>query len=150
MAPDGTLFMNEHGPQGGDELNMIKAGVNYGWPVITYGVNYGGSQIGAGITAQEGMAQPLKYWVPSIAPSGMAFLDNDRYGQAWQNSLIIGSLKFRYLVRVPFKNNQAGEPEVILSKLGQRVRDVRIGPDGLIYLLTDQSNGELLRVDTVN
>lgn len=147
MAPDGTLFMHEHGAQGGDELNMIKPGVNYGWPVISHGVNYGGSQIGAGITAQEGMAQPIKFWVPSIAPSGMAFLDNDRYGQAWQNSLIIGSLKFRYLVRVSMQNDQAGEPEIIQPEIGQRVRDVRIGPDGLIYLLTDQSNGELIRLN---
>lgn len=147
LAPDGTLWMHEHGPQGGDELNIIKPGTNYGWPVITYGENYGGGKIGAGITEQAGMAQPIKYWTPSIAPSGLALLTNNLYGQTWQDSLIMGSLKFRYLVRVPLKNGQAGDPEIILPELGQRVRDVRIGPDGLIYLLTDQADGELIRVD---
>jgi glucose/arabinose dehydrogenase len=147
LASDGTLWMHEHGPQGGDELNIIKPGANYGWPVITYGENYGGGKIGAGITEQAGMAQPIKYWTPSIAPSGLALLTNNLYGHAWQDSLIIGSLKFRYLVRVPLKNGQAGDPEIILPELGQRVRDVRIGPDGLIYLLTDQSDGELIRLD---
>ena len=147
LASDGTLWMHEHGPQGGDELNIIKPGTNYGWPVITYGENYGGGKIGAGITEQAGMAQPIKYWTPSIAPSGLALLTNNLYGQTWQDSLIIGSLKFRYLVRVPLKNGQAGDPEIILPELGQRVRDVRIGPDGLIYLLTDQSDGELIRLD---
>lgn len=147
MAPDGTVWMHEHGPQGGDELNIIKPGVNYGWPVITYGENYGGGKIGEGITAKAGMAQPERYWTPSIAPSGMAFITSDRYGPAWQNSLLMGSLKFRYLVRVPLSGTQAGEPEIVLSDLGQRVRDVRQGPDGLLYLLTDQSNGELIRLD---
>jgi glucose/arabinose dehydrogenase len=147
LAPDGTLWMHEHGPQGGDELNIIKPGTNYGWPVITYGENYGGGKIGAGITEQAGMAQPIKYWTPSIAPSGLALLTNNLYGQTWQDSLIMGSLKFRYLVRVPLKNGQAGDPEIILPELGQRVRDVRIGPDGLIYLLTDQADGELIRLD---
>jgi glucose/arabinose dehydrogenase len=147
LASDGTLWMHEHGPQGGDELNIIKPGTNYGWPVITYGENYGGGKIGAGITEQAGMAQPIKYWTPSIAPSGLALLTNNLYGQVWQDSLIMGSLKFRYLVRVPLKNGQAGDPEIILPELGQRVRDVRIGPDGLIYLLTDQSDGELIRLD---
>jgi glucose/arabinose dehydrogenase len=93
------------------------------------------------------MAQPIKYWVPSIAPSGLALLTNNLNGQAWQDSLIIGSLKFQYLVRFALQNGQAGDPEIIFPELTQRVRDVRISPDGLIYLLTDQANGEFIRLD---
>jgi glucose/arabinose dehydrogenase len=100
LAPDGSYWMHEHGPQGGDEINLPQAGRNYGWPVITYGENYGGGPIGEGITARAGMEQPLHYWVPSIAPSGMAFLTSDRYGEAWKGNLFVGSMKFGYLDRI--------------------------------------------------
>ncbi len=145
-GPDGRLWVIEHGPQGGDEINRPEAGKNYGWPVITFGENYGGGAIGEGLTARPGMEQPLHYWTPSIAPSGMAFLRSDRYGAAWQGNLFVGSLKFRYLARLELQNGRVVREERLLPQLGQRVRDVRQGPDGLLYLLTDENDGQLLRV----
>lgn len=145
-GPDGRLWVIEHGPQGGDEINRPEAGKNYGWPVITFGENYGGGAIGEGLTARPGMEQPLHHWTPSIAPSGMAFLRSDRYGPAWQGNLFVGSLKFRYLARLELQNGRVVREERLLPQLGQRVRDVRQGPDGLLYLLTDENDGQLLRV----
>ncbi|WP_460563247.1 PQQ-dependent sugar dehydrogenase [Hydrogenophaga aquatica] len=145
-GPDGRLWVIEHGPQGGDEINRPEAGKNYGWPVITYGENYGGGAIGDGLTAKPGMEQPLHHWTPSIAPSGMAFLGSDRYGSAWQGNLFVGSLKFRYLARLELQGGRVVREERLLPQLGQRVRDVRQGPDGLLYLLTDENDGQLLRV----
>ena len=149
LAPDGTLWMHEHGPQGGDEINLPRAGANYGWPVITYGENYGGGKIGDGLTAQTGMDQPLHHWTPSIAPSGMAFLTSERYGKAWQGNLFVGSLKFAYLNRIELSAPYAGtvlRETKLLSEVGERIRDVRQGPDGLLYVLTDSSNGKLIRL----
>jgi glucose/arabinose dehydrogenase len=146
LAADGTLWTIEHGPQGGDELNRPEAGKNYGWPVITYGENYGGGRIGAGITRRDGMEQPVQYWVPSIAPSGLVFLGSDRYGAAWKGSLFTGSLKFRQLVRLQLEGGRVVKEERLLGDLNQRIRDVREGPDGLLYLLTDDSNGQLIRL----
>ena len=146
LGPDGRFWMHEHGPQGGDEINRPEAGKNYGWPVITHGENYGGGPIGAGITAKDGMEQPLHHWTPSIAPSGMAFLRSERYGKAWQGNLFVGSLKFGYLARLEVSGTRVLREEKLLADLGQRVRDVREGPDGLLYLLTDERNGQLLRI----
>jgi aldose sugar dehydrogenase len=146
LGPDGRLWMTEHGPQGGDEINVVQAGRNYGWPVITYGENYGGGKIGDGITAKEGMEQPLHYWVPSIATSGMAFLTSDRYGAAWKGNLFVGSLKFGYLDRIELKNGKVVAEHKLLEDLRARIRDVKQGPDGLLYVLTDESNGKLLRL----
>lgn len=149
QAPDGRLWEMEHGPQGGDEINLIAPGRNYGWPVITYGENYGGGKIGAGITTQAGMEQPLYFWTPSIAPSGMAFVSSQRYGKDWVGNLVVGSLKFGYLARLelsaPFAGTVVRETQHLQS-LGERVRDVRQGPDGWLYLLTDHPQGRLLRV----
>jgi glucose/arabinose dehydrogenase len=149
LSPNGTLWMHEHGPQGGDEINLPRAGANYGWPVITYGENYGGGKIGAGLTHHEGMVQPLHYWVPSIAASGMAFLSSDRYGRAWVGNLFVGSLKFGYLNRIvlsePFGGRVVSESR-LLGELKERVRDVRQGTDGLLYLLTDSHDGKLIRL----
>ena len=146
IAPDGTLWINEHGPQGGDEINLPQAGRNYGWPVITYGVNYGGGAIGEGITRREGMEQPLHYWVPSIAPSGMAFLTSDRYGAGMKGNLFVGSLKFAYLDRIELSGASVVREHKLIAQQGERVRDVRQGPDGLLYVLTDSSRGKLLRL----
>ena len=148
LAPNGTLYTHEHGPQGGDELNKPEAGRNYGWPVITYGENYGGGQIGQGLTAQAGMEQPLHYWVPSIAPSGMVFLSSERYGKAWVGNLFMGSLKFDYLNRIELNpaTGKVVQEHKLLTELGQRIRDVRQGPDGWLYVVTDSSRGQLLRV----
>ena len=146
LAPDGTLWMHEHGPQGGDEINIPLPGRNYGWPVITYGENYGGGKIGEGITHKEGMEQPLHYWVPSIAPSGMAFLTSDRYGPAWKGNLFIGSLKFGYLDRIELKDGKVVAEHKLLEEGRARIRDVKQGPDGWLYILTDESNGKLIRL----
>ena len=149
LAPDGTLWMTEHGPQGGDEINLPKAGANYGWPLATFGENYGGGKMGDGATSKPGTEQPLHYWVPSIAPSGMAFLTSDRYGKAWKGNLFVGSLKFSYLDRIelsaPFSGKVVRETK-LLADVGERVRDVRQGPDGLLYVLTDSSKGQLIRL----
>jgi glucose/arabinose dehydrogenase len=145
FAPDGSLWESEHGPQGGDEVNVLRAGRNYGWPVITYGEEYGGGRIGEGLTHKDGMEQPLHYWVPSIAPSGMAFVTSDRYGPAVKGNLFVGSLKFRYLARLEIEGGKVVRDSRALE-LGQRVRDVREGPDGLLYLLTDEDDGRLVRV----
>ena len=146
LGPDGRLWMHEHGPQGGDEINRPEPGLNYGWPVITFGEQYGGGPIGAGITAKAGMEQPLHHWTPSIAPSGMAFLTSDRYGPAWRGSLFVGSLKFQFLNRVELSGTRVVGEERLLSDLGERIRDVRQGPDGYLYVLTDNAKGRLLRL----
>ena len=145
LAADGQLWTHEHGPQGGDEINIIQAAANYGWPVITYGEQYGGGKIGAGISAQEGMKQPLYYWQPSIAPSGMIFVSSNRYGDDWNGNLLVGSLKFSYLARITLDSKQKIVREDKIN-VGERVRDVRQAPDGFIYVLTDSANGKLLRL----
>lgn len=146
LAPDGRFWMTEHGPQGGDEINIPRAGVNHGWPVITYGENYGGGKIGEGITRKDGMEQPLHYWVPSIAPSGMTFLTSDRYGAGWKGNLFVGSLKFGYLDRIELKDDKVVAEHKLLADGRARIRDVKQGPDGLLYVLTDESDGKLLRL----
>jgi hypothetical protein len=144
-GPDGKLWMHEHGPQGGDEINLPQPGRNYGWPVITYGENYGGGKMGEG-TARAGMEQPLHQWTPSIAPSGMAFLTSMRYGTAWQGSLLVGALAGRHVARLELAGGKVVRETRLLSDLRERIRDVRQGPDGLIYLLTDHPQGRLLRL----
>ncbi|MEO6352795.1 MAG: PQQ-dependent sugar dehydrogenase [Burkholderiaceae bacterium] len=146
LGPDGRLWTHEHGPQGGDEINRPEAGKNYGWPIITYGENYGGGKIGQGLRAKAGMEQPLHQWTPSIAPSGMAFLRSARYGKAWQGSLFVGSLKRHYLARLELREGKVVREERLLENRDQRIRDVREGPDGLLYVLTDESRGQLLRL----
>ncbi|QGW82159.1 PQQ-dependent sugar dehydrogenase [Variovorax paradoxus] len=146
LGPDGRFWMTEHGPQGGDEINVPQAGRNYGWPVITYGENYGGGKIGDGITSKDGLEQPLHYWVPSIAPSGMAFLTSDRYGAGWKGNLFVGSLKFGYLDRIELKDGKVAAEHKLLADGRARIRDVKQGPDGLLYVLTDESDGKLLRL----
>jgi glucose/arabinose dehydrogenase len=144
LAPDGRLWVNEHGAQGGDEVNVPQPGRNYGWPVISHGVHYGGGKVGDGEAAKEGLEQPVHHWTPSIAPSGMAFLTSDRYGPAMKGDLFVGSLKFRYLARLELKGGKVAREHKM--DVGERVRDVRQGPDGLLYLLTDESRGKLLRL----
>jgi glucose/arabinose dehydrogenase len=142
----GELWTHEHGPQGGDEVNVIRAGVNYGWPVITYGRNYGtGTKIGEG-TAKPGMAQPLHVWVPSIAPSGMAFYAGDRFPR-WKGDLFAGALKDRMLVRLKLEGEKVLKEERMLKGTLGRIRDVRSGPDGYLYLLNDESDGALVRLE---
>lgn len=140
----GQLWTVEHGARGGDELNHPEPGKNYGWPVITYGVDYNGSTIGEG-TAKIGMEQPVYYWDPVIAPSGMAFYTGTNYPR-WQGSLFIGSLQPGLLVRLIMEAGQVQGEERYLDKLGERIRDVQQGPDDFLYLLTDNKHGRILRV----
>ena len=144
-AATGRIYAIEHGPKGGDELNLIQPGVNYGWPVITYGKSYMGFKIGEG-THKEGMAQPVHYWVPSISPSGLMIYDADRF-PAWQGSFFAGALSGELLVRLEVAGGRVVVEERMLEDLEERIRDVRQGPDGLIYLLTDHPDGMLLRLE---
>ena len=132
IHPDSRqLWAHEHGPKGGDEINIIKPGKNYGWPLISFGVNYIGTKF-TDITEKEGMEQPIHYWDPSIAPSGMAFINSDNYGD-WDGNLLVGSLKFQYLDMCTLKDNKVIKEERLLDGLG-RVRSVEQGPDGFIYV----------------
>jgi aldose sugar dehydrogenase len=140
----GAPWEIEHGPRGGDEVNFIGKGKNYGWPVIGYGIDYSGAKI-HDRTAKDGMEQPLKYWVPSIAPSGMAFYTGKLFPK-WNGSLFTGALRGTMLVRLTLNGNAVTSEERLLQNLHERIRDVRQGPDGALWLLTDSSNGRVLRV----
>ena len=144
----GRLWTHEHGPQGGDEVNVMRAGANYGWPVVTYGVNYGfGTKIGEG-THKPGMEQPLHYWVPSIAPSGMAFYTGDKFPR-WRGDLFVGALRDELLVRLKLDGEKVVQEERLLKGALGRIRDVRSGPDGFLYLLNDEPRGVLARLEPV-
>ena len=140
----GDLWEIEHGPRGGDEVNIIGKGKNYGWPVIGYGIDYSGEKIHDG-TSKDGMEQPIKYWVPSIAPSGMAFYTAKLFPK-WTGSLFTGALAGEMLVRLQLNGNTVTGEERLLQNLNERIRDVRQGPDGALWLLTDNSAGRILRV----
>jgi len=141
----GRLWTVEHGARGGDELNQPQAGRNYGWPIITYGVDYSGARIGVG-TSRPGMEQPLYYWDPVIAPSGALFYTGDRF-RAWQGDLFIGSLQPGRLVRLRLADGRVVLEERYVIDPRERIRDVRQGPDGLIYLLTDSPRGRIVRLE---
>lgn len=143
----GALYTVEHGARGGDELNQPQRGRNYGWPVITYGVDYSGARIGEG-TAKVGMEQPVYYWDPVIAPSGMAFYTADAI-PGWKGSVLIGSLSPGALVRLELRDGRVASETRYLGELGERIRDVTVGPDGYVYLVTDSGNGRVLRVKPV-
>jgi glucose/arabinose dehydrogenase len=140
----GDLWEVEHGPRGGDEVNIIGKGKNYGWPVIGYGIDYNGAKIHAS-AAKEGMEQPVKYWVPSISPSGMAFYTGTLF-PPWKGSLFTGALSGKMLVRLSLSGNEVTGEERLLEDLNERIRDIRQGPDGALWLLTDSTAGRLLRV----
>ena len=144
----GELWAHEHGPQGGDEVNVIRAGRNYGWPVVTYGAEYGtGAKIGQS-TPKPGIEMPLHYWVPSIAPSGMAFYEADKFPR-WRGSLLVGSLKDDMLVRLELDGERIVKEERMMKDTIGRIRDVRVGPDGFVYLLSDERRGMLARLEPV-
>jgi glucose/arabinose dehydrogenase len=140
----GGLWEIEHGPRGGDEVNIIDPGKNYGWPVIGYGIDYSGATIHEA-TAKPGMEQPIKYWVPSIAPSGMAFYKAKLFSK-WDGSLFTGALAGKMLVRLSLAGDKIVGEERLLQALNERIRDVRLGPDGALWLLTDNAAGRILRV----
>ncbi|MFT7338563.1 MAG: glucose/arabinose dehydrogenase [Marinobacter maritimus] len=140
----GDIWTHEHGPRGGDEINILNPGTNYGWPEITYGIGYSGLPITLD-TKKDGMAQPLHYWDPSIAPSGMAFYAGAEFPK-WQGSLFVGALKLRKLVRLEIENGQVVGEEDLLTTLKERIRDVRTAPDGTLWLLTDSPEGKVYRM----
>lgn len=130
----GEIWDNEHGPRGGDEINMIKPGKNYGWPIITYGINYNGKPM-SNLTAKEGMEQPVHYWIPSIGPSGIAFVTGTQY-KGWEGNVLSGSLRFQFLERSVLKDDKVVKEEILFKNIG-RVRDVRMAPDGFIYIAVE-------------
>jgi len=140
----GEVWQSEHGPRGGDELNRLQAGANYGWPTITYGLEYSGQPIGSAIQQSQGLEQPAYYWDPVVSPSGMAFYTGNRIAE-WQHNLFIGALSGQHLVRLVINNNRVVGEERLLASEGQRFRDVTQGTDGALYTVTDQ--GRLYRID---
>jgi aldose sugar dehydrogenase len=141
----GEIWLHEHGARGGDEINVVRPGLNYGWPVITHGIDYSGAPIGVG-KEKEGMEQPLHDWTPSIAPSGMAFYTGERFPD-WQGDLFVGALVQRHLARLVLDGERIASEQRLLADLGLRIRDVRQGPDGYLWLLTDHDPGHVLRLE---
>jgi len=158
FAPDGQLYEVEHGPRGGDEFNLIRKGANYGWPIISHGIDYPGKPIGDGAVAKAGMEQPVYYWSPSTAPSGLAFYKGN--SKAWSGSVFVGMLNGRLLDRIKLVNGKVVEEEALLTDLKQRIRDVRMGSDGALYVMTDSggtaitettpATGQLLKLTPAN
>lgn len=140
----GDIWLSEHGPRGGDEINRLQAGKNYGWPVITYGIEYSGATIGEGIQQKEGMEQPRYYWDPVVSPSGMTFYKGNRVPE-WENNLFIGALSGEHIVRLVIQDNKIAGEERLLADEGQRFRDITQGSDGALYAITD--GGKLYRID---
>ena len=142
----GELWLSEHGPQGGDEINVAEAGRNYGWPLVTYGRNYGSGTVIGEEGPKPGFEQPLRYWVPSVAPSGLAFVTSDRYA-GWKGNLLMGTLREQQLIRLTLDGRRITSEERLLTDFGQRIRDVRQGPDGFVYLVTEGSPGRIWRLE---
>lgn len=142
------VWIHEHGPKGGDEINILKAGANYGWPKVTYGIDYSGFEITDQTTA-PGIEPPVLHWTPSIAPSGMAYYNGDKFPK-WQGDIFVGALVQRHLRRVSLSGDKVVGQEVMLADLSERIRDVAMGPDGYIYLLLDKSGGRLMRLEPKN
>lgn len=143
--PVGRLWVVEHGTRGGDELNLIRKGANYGWPIVAYGREYSGARITGSVPDRPGYEQPRYYWDPVIAPSGAQFYTGDLF-PPWKGSLFVGALKERRLVRLVIEGDRVRGEEHLLSERGQRVRDVREGPDGALYIVTDEARGELWKI----
>lgn len=148
ISADGTVWLHEHGPRGGDELNRIRPGKNYGWPAITHGMDYSGAYVSPYVEA-PGMEQPVTYWVPSIAPAGFCEYTADRFPQ-WQGNLFVAALAEKSVRRLVMHDGQVQSQEIMFTEIGQRIREVRAGPDGFLYLLTDSENGSVLRVLPAN
>lgn len=145
IAPNGDIWTVEHGTRGGDEINLDRAGLNYGWPDAAYGVEYRGGPINAGNTTREGTEQPVYYWDPVIAPGGMTFYDGAMF-PGWRGDLLVAGLKEKRISRLVLQNNRVVGEEYLLTDLGERVRDVAVGPDGAVWAITDEANGKLVRL----
>ena len=148
ILADGTVWLHEHGPRGGDELNRIEPGKNYGWPAITHGVDYSGAYVSP-FTEAEGMEQPVVYWVPSIAPAGFCEYQGELFPQ-WRGNLFVAALAEKSVRRLVMKDGEVQSQETMFTELDQRIREVRAGPDGYLYLLTDSDEGKILRVTPAN
>ncbi|GAB3200842.1 glucose/arabinose dehydrogenase [Pontibacter aydingkolensis] len=142
---DGKYWIVDHGPQGGDELNLVEKGKNYGWPLVTFGEEYSGNPVPNAVTTREGFVDPVYYWDPVIAPSGAQFYTGDAFPE-WRGNLFVGALKDQRLVRLRIENGRVTGEEHLLADRGKRIRDVRQGPDGALYIVTDSSNGELWKI----
>jgi aldose sugar dehydrogenase len=142
---EGQLWIVDHGPQGGDELNLIEKGKNYGWPEVTFGEEYSGAPVPNAVTTKEGFVDPVYYWDPVIAPSGAQFYTGSAFPE-WKGNLFVGGLRSQVLVRLRIENNRVTGEEHLLGDRKQRIRDVRQGPDGALYIVTDQQNGELWKI----
>ncbi|RZJ06093.1 MAG: PQQ-dependent sugar dehydrogenase [Brevundimonas sp.] len=145
IAANGDVWTVEHGTKGGDEINLDRAGLNYGWPDAAYGVEYAGGAINAGATQREGTEQPVYYWDPVIAPGGMTFYDGAMF-PGWRGNLLVAGLKEKHIARLVLENNRVVGEERLLTDLGERVRDVAVGPDGAVWAITDETNGKLVRL----
>jgi aldose sugar dehydrogenase len=145
IAPDGAVWTIEHGTRGGDELNRPEAGRNYGWPIIAYGIEYAGGPINEGITAREGLEQPVYYWDPVIAPGGMTFYEGAMF-PGWRGNLLVAGLKEKHIARLVLEGNRVVGEERLLTDLGERVRDVAVAADGAVWAITDEQNGKLVRL----
>lgn len=143
--PQGRFWIVDHGPKGGDELNLVEKGKNYGWPVVTFGEEYSGAPIPNSVTTREGFVDPVYYWDPVIAPSGAEFYTGDAFPE-WRGSLFVGALREERLVRLTLENDRVTGEEHLLADRGQRIRDVRQGSDGLLYVVTDEDDGELWKI----
>lgn len=141
----GSVWTHEHGARGGDEINIVRSGVNYGWPAVTYGINYDGSPV-SNATQGDGFEEPVWYWNPSIAPSGMAFYEGDAF-PGWQGDVFVGALAGSMLVRYEVDGDRVIGEEQLLTEAGHRIRDVQTGPDGYVYILTDDLDGQVLRLE---
>lgn len=140
----GAIYLHEHGPKGGDEVNLIKPGHNYGWPAVSYGVNYSGALVSP-FTQAPGITDPLHYWVPSIAPSGLVFYTGKAFPE-WQGDLLVGALVDREVRRLDLEDGQVVKEEALFSEINARIRDLRQGPGGALYVLTDGKGGKLIRI----
>jgi len=149
IADDGAVWTVEHGPRGGDEINLSRAGLNYGWPAVTYGIEYRGAPVGEGVTAREGIEQPVYYWDPSIAPGGMALYDGAMF-PGWRGNLLVAALRDKHIARLVLEGGRVVGEERLLTGLGERVRDIAVGPDGAVWAITDETNGKLVRLATTD
>ncbi len=145
IAADGAVWTVEHGTRGGDEINLDRAGLNYGWPDVTYGIEYRGSPINAGLTAGEGTEQPTYYWDPSIAPGGMTLYDGAMF-PGWRGNLLVAALRDKHIARLVIENDRVVGEERLLTDLGERIRDVAVAADGAVWVVTDEANGKLVRL----
>lgn len=144
VSMSGRLFLHEHGPKGGDELNVLSAGANYGWPLVTHGLDYSGAYVSP-FKSLPGFAEPMHIWTPSVAPSGLAFYEGTAFPQ-WRGSIFVGTLVDKDVRRLVLKDTKISEEHRLFTEIGQRIRDIRVGPDGALYLLTEGDTGSLLKV----